>query len=581
MIEKWNLSMEERKIWLTLGGSVLFSFFLAVLVILFDTRILAGVEYLPKWTLTSVDLARQILGLLAGSLFSVATFTFATMLSIITLYTSNFSPRAIENFLLNPTSMQTLGIFLGGFIYCLASLFFMRSSEDEYVVISATIALIYALGAVFTFTRFVYTSSQYVQLEKLIHSLYEEAQEVYDNYIKRFEDYPSIKHLPEMSYTYVFDIVATESAYVEHIDFDTLKKIANEKEANIIVTIRVGYFVTKDEPIMEIKTNKNIEDEMDDITERVNQSLSFESEKSAMYDPDYARIKLTEVALRAVSPGINDPNTAIHVLHYKSLLEKRLAGMPGKYVIFINKDEDEEENKAKDEESIDQENEKKEVGKDNTKGEEDNPLSNNEKTSTEKESDEKGINPQDDESSDEQEENREFKTEIISSDKDEDDEENEDKDKSNEKRKRFISGFKDDGDNKQYEAILEKNKSDNNKQNDKDENSKEDKKDGGNKYTKSVFYRYNDFAEDLHSGYWQLVFYMQRDISGVHAIFEALKTISYASHLDNLGFIKEYNEYLYNMTSKNFQESFDQNIIERDYEAVKTIIEKKKMELSE
>ncbi|MDN6291183.1 MAG: DUF2254 domain-containing protein, partial [Tetragenococcus koreensis] len=146
MIEKWNLSMEERKIWLTLGGSVLFSFFLAVLVILFDTRILAGVEYLPKWTLTSVDLARQILGLLAGSLFSVATFTFATMLSIITLYTSNFSPRAIENFLLNPTSMQTLGIFLGGFIYCLASLFFMRSSEDEYVVISATIALIYALG---------------------------------------------------------------------------------------------------------------------------------------------------------------------------------------------------------------------------------------------------------------------------------------------------------------------------------------------------------------------------------------------------------------------------------------------------
>ena len=74
---------------------------------------------------------------------------------------------------------------------------------------------------------------------------------------------------------------------------------------------------------------------------------------------------------------------------------------------------------------------------------------------------------------------------------------------------------------------------------------------------------------------------MQKDISGVHALFDALKTISYASHLDNLGFIKEYNEYLYNMTSKNFQETFDQNIIERDYEAVKTIIEKKKAQLSE
>ena len=563
MIEKWNLSMEERKIWIALGGSVLFSFLLAILVILFDTRILAGVEYLPKWTLTSVDLARQILGLLAGSLFSVATFTFATMLSIITLYTSNFSPRAIENFLLNPTSMQTLGIFLGGFIYCLASLFFMRSSEDEYVVISATIALIYALGAVFTFTRFVYTSSQYVQLEKLIHSLYEEAQEVYDNYIKRFEDFPSIKHLPDMSFMYTFDIVAAKSAYVEHIDFDTLKKIADEKEANIIVTIRVGYFVTQDEPIMEIKTNKNIEDELDDITKRVNQSLSFETEKSAMYDPDYARIKLTEVALRAVSPGINDPNTAIHVLHYKSLLEKRLAGMPGEYVIFINEDEKTAEN-TKDtieKESKNNENKKKYHS---SKGDKEDPK---------KEADEKGIDPQTDESSEEQEENKEIKTEIISSDENDKEKQDEEKDKANEKRKRVISGLKEDENNKTYEASLEDNKDTENKSKSKTTNE--------NKYTRSVFYRYNDFAEDLHSGYWQLVFYMQKDISGVHALFDALKTISYASHLDNLGFIKEYNEYLYNMTSKNFQETFDQNIIERDYEAVKTIIEKKKAQLSE
>lgn len=563
MIEKWNLSMEERKIWIALGGSVLFSFLLAILVILFDTRILAGVEYLPKWTLTSVDLARQILGLLAGSLFSVATFTFATMLSIITLYTSNFSPRAIENFLLNPTSMQTLGIFLGGFIYCLASLFFMRSSEDEYVVISATIALIYALGAVFTFTRFVYTSSQYVQLEKLIHSLYEEAQEVYDNYIKRFEDFPSIKHLPDMSFMYTFDIVAAKSAYVEHIDFDTLKKIADEKEANIIVTIRVGYFVTQDEPIMEIKTNKNIEDELDDITKRVNQSLSFETEKSAMYDPDYARIKLTEVALRAVSPGINDPNTAIHVLHYKSLLEKRLAGMPGKYVIFINEDEKTAENTKDTIEKESKNNENKQKYH-SSKGDKEDPK---------KEADEKGIDPQTDESSEEQEENKEIKTEIISSDENDKEKQDEEKDKANEKRKRVISGLKEDENNKTYEASLEDNKDTENKSKSKTTNE--------NKYTRSVFYRYNDFAEDLHSGYWQLVFYMQKDISGVHALFDALKTISYASHLDNLGFIKEYNEYLYNMTSKNFQETFDQNIIERDYEAVKTIIEKKKAQLSE
>ncbi|MCC5890400.1 MAG: DUF2254 domain-containing protein [Alkalibacterium sp.] len=448
MKEKLNLNLEEAKIWITLGGSVLFSFILAVLVILLDTRVIPIIETLPDWSLTSVSLAREILSLLAGSLFSVATFTFATMLTIITLYTSNFSPRAIENFLLNRTSMQTLGIFLGGFIYCLSSLFFMRSSEEEFLVISATVALLYAFGAVITFTRFVYTSSQYVQLEKLIHNLYSEAEEVYEDYIERFDEYETVKHLPDVEYLYTYTIKAIQSAYVEHIDFDTLTAVANDTESLLEVKIRTGEFISSNEPVAEIRTNMKLDEEdLNDYTAQINQSFSYEEQKSTLYDPDYARSKLTEVALRAVSPGINDLKTAIHILRYKALLERRLAGLPGKYVIMKNSDD----------------------------------------FSKEKES--------------------------------------------------------------------------------------------PKKYERTVFYRYNDFAEDLYKGYWQLVFYMQKDISGVHAIFEAIKTIAYNVHEDNLGFIKEYNEYLYKMTYKNFQEDFDLRVIEQDYADIKTIVETKRSEM--
>lgn len=448
MIEKLNLNLEETKIWITLGGSVLFSFLLAIFVISLDTRVIPLLESFPTWTLTSVSLAREILSLLAGSLFSVATFTFATMLTIVTLYTSNFSPRATENFLLNRTSMQTLGIFLGGFIYCLSSLFFMRSSEDEFLVVSATVALIYAIGAVITFTRFVYVSSQYVQLEKLIHNLYSEAEEVYEDYIQRFEEYQTVKHIPEIEYMYTYTIKAEKSAYIEHISFGTLTSVAKNTEALLEVKIRTGTFVSSNEPVAEIRTNMKLDEEkIDKYSSRINQSFSYEEQKSAMYDPDYARSKLTEVALRAVSPGINDPKTAIHILRYKALLERRLAGLPGKYVIMKKSDE---------------------------------PL-------IEKETPEK--------------------------------------------------------------------------------------------YEGTVFYRYNDFAEDLYTGYWQLVFYMQKDISGVHALFEAVKTIVYNAHEDNLGFIKEYNEYLYNMTYKNFEEAFDLRIIEQDYEKIKAVIEAKRSEL--
>lgn len=447
MLEKLNLNMEETKIWLTLGGSVLFSFLLSIGVILLDTRLFDIVDDLPRWSVTSVTLAREILSLLAGSLFSVATFTFATMLTIITLYTSNFSPRAMENFLLNPVSMRTLGVFLGGFIYCLSSLFFMRSTEEELLVVSATVALLYALGAVIMFTRFVYSSAQFVQLEKLIHNLYKEGESVYDEFIERFEAYQTRKHLPELDFVYAYTVSAAESAYIEHIQFEPLRQVAEEHDLLIQLSFRVGQFITKGEAVAELLTNNKIEDPSA-VFGQVNQTFSYEEKKSALFDPGYARVKLTEVALRAVSPGINDPNTAIHILRYKALLERKLAALPGKYVII--------------------------------KG------------------DEKTLDSED-----------------------------------------------------------------------------------TNTYQGVVFYRYNDFAQDLYRGYWQLVFYMQQDIAGVHSLFEALKTIAYKAHEDNLGFINEYNEYLYKMTIKNFEENFDRQVIERDYTDVTAIVEQNKNKLKE
>ncbi|WP_027108196.1 DUF2254 domain-containing protein [Lacticigenium naphthae] len=438
MIEKWNLKFQEKKIWVTLGGFVFFSFSLAIVVISFDMRMIPLVDSMPSWALTSVELAKEILSLLAGSLFSVATFTFATMLTIITLYTSNFSPRAVENFLLNKTSMQTLGVFLGGFIYCLASLFFMRSSEDEYLVISATIALFYALASVIYFIRFVYNSSNFVQLDKLINSLYEEADQVFDKHVEVFEKMQTLKHLPEFDTVYQYTLTAEKSSYVEYIQLDSLTKTAEDFKGILELSIRVGLFVSHNQPVATFYSNRRVEDE-EELRRRINNAFSYEREKSTMYDPNFARSKLTEVALRAVSPGINDPNTAIHILHYKSLLEAKLATLPGKYTISGEVDEE-----------------------------------------------------------------------------------------------------------KELDDTL--------------------------RYLGCVFYRYNDFAEDLHEGYWQLVFYMQKDISGVNALFDALATIAYSAHPDNVGYIKEYNDYLYNMTSDNFQQPFDQQIIERSYETIKKIV---------
>ena len=425
MVKAFGLFFEDKRIWLILGGSVLFSFILAIGVILLDTRMINVVDYFPTVFLTSVNLAKSILSLLAGSLFSVATFTFGTMLSVISFYSSNFSPRTVENFLLQKTSMQTLGIFIGGFIYCLSSLFFMRNSEDEYLVVSASIALLYALACVFYFTKFVYNVAISVQLNHLVTKLYKEAESVADETIEYFQEMPLLDHLPQIDTLHIFTVKANESGYVEYINFNRLVELSKEFNGTIVLHLRIGEFISANQPLVDLYTNRKVKDESQ-LQAAINRTLTYEEKPSSMYDPNFARAKLIEVALRAVSPGINDPNTAIYILNYKALLDSKFASIPGRFVV-MGEDTDE----------------------------------------------------------------------TFSS--------------------------------------------------------------GGN-----VIYDFNNFPKDLYESYWQLIHYMKQDISGVVALFDSLLTVAYSAHPKKLNYIKDYSNYLFNLTSPNFTERLDiQNIEER------------------
>lgn len=425
MVKAFGLFFEDKRIWLILGGSVLFSFILAIGVILLDTRMINVVDYFPTVFLTSVNLAKSILSLLAGSLFSVATFTFGTMLSVISFYSSNFSPRTVENFLLQKTSMQTLGIFLGGFIYCLSSLFFMRNSEDEYLVVSASIALLYALACVFYFTKFVYNVAISVQLNHLVTKLYKEAESVADETIEYFQEMPLLDHLPQIDTLHIFTVKANESGYVEYINFNRLVELSKEFKGTIVLHLRIGEFISANQPLVDLYTNRKVKDESQ-LQAAINRTLTYEEKPSSMYDPNFARAKLIEVALRAVSSGINDPNTAIYILNYKALLDSKFASIPGRFVV-MGEDTDET----------------------------------------------------------------------------------------------FSSGG-------------------------------------------SVIYDFNNFPKDLYESYWQLIHYMKQDISGVVALFDSLLTVAYSAHPKKLNYIKDYSNYLFNLTSPNFTERLDiQNIEER------------------
>ncbi|MBG0763400.1 MAG: DUF2254 domain-containing protein, partial [Tissierellales bacterium] len=127
----------------------------AFFIILIDTRYLSQFHTsIPEILLTTPELARDIHGIIASAFITITTFTFSITMVVLTMYMSQLSPRVVENFLKNKSTMQSFGIFVGGFTYSIVSLLFTRNTSEGYLVISASIGVVYIIVGLIYFLLF-------------------------------------------------------------------------------------------------------------------------------------------------------------------------------------------------------------------------------------------------------------------------------------------------------------------------------------------------------------------------------------------------------------------------------------------
>ncbi|MDW7658405.1 MAG: DUF2254 family protein, partial [Bacillota bacterium] len=222
MFQKVIMFYKNSKKWIYLSGYVLIAIFLSVIIILIDNKILPIKQYIPAILFTTVDLAKRILGMLAGVLLTITTFTFSTILIVLTMYSSQFSPRVVENFLSNKSTMKVLRIYTGGFLYCITNLLFMRSANYDQFVISATIAVIYSFLCIIYFIIFVYTVSSLIQANNLIERLFDESNQTIENVISFLKDKERIDQYNFEQNDKQIEIFSKKSGYLDLIDFDLI-----------------------------------------------------------------------------------------------------------------------------------------------------------------------------------------------------------------------------------------------------------------------------------------------------------------------------------------------------------------------
>lgn len=304
------------------------SFWFIPLVIVFAGMLLAftliyidsTVTFQPKGFLLYImaggpESARSVLSTIAAAMFGMASTVFSITLVVLTLASSQFGPRLLRNFMYDRLNQVVLGTFVTTFVYCLIVLKSVKSEVDiDFVpVFSILFAEVLSIGNTILLIIFIHHVSVSIQADKVISEISSKLNDNIDEvFPKEFGEskkagqslFKDLKILYPVKQVTVND----KSGYLQVMDSDSIMNIAKEFDLLLEIHYRPGDFLVKDLALFHLYAQKEVDE---NIIDNLKDAFIIGSVRNPSQDPKFAIQQIVEIACRALSPGINDPFTAI------------------------------------------------------------------------------------------------------------------------------------------------------------------------------------------------------------------------------------------------------------------------------
>ncbi len=262
--------------------------------------------------------------MIIGAIITIITITFSSILVVMTLYSGQFSPRTLGDFLQRKVPVNVLAYFIGTSIYAL--LILVLSSRNELYVypISALLMMIlFALG-ITIFAYYIQYVSKAIQINIYMDQLVNDSVSKIEEYKKNIFENNRISLLKDEP----FDLEDTKefktpvSGYFIEINYDKLLKYLMEEDAFMKVAISFNEHIFEDDLVFEYTSNKK-SFKFDE--ERFEEFFIIADEPKNHEEYLNKTQKLIEIAVRALSPGINDPVTAIGCINQLGFILMKLS----------------------------------------------------------------------------------------------------------------------------------------------------------------------------------------------------------------------------------------------------------------
>lgn len=261
--------------------------------------------------------ARAFLSTIATSMLAIAGVSFSSIMVTITLASQQFGPRLLRNFIKDKFSQTVLGILLGTFIYCI---FIIRRTHDAGMnpfvpQISTAIALVLALLCLGSFIRFVHHIISRIQAEEVVADAYQVLEASVDAIFPN-EGSKKVEYRSPGNEFSGWGIKAGKTGYLQAVNLDSLVEVARKYDAVLETRASSGDFLTQNQITTCIVEGPEEEGAPESFIQKVQESFFVGSVRTPEQDFEYGIRQLVEVALRALSPGINDPFTAMNCIDY-------------------------------------------------------------------------------------------------------------------------------------------------------------------------------------------------------------------------------------------------------------------------
>ena len=298
----------RASLWVVPLGLVLGMILLCELLLALDARYPIELRLMSG---AGIAGARDMLQAVASSMITVAGLVFSLTLAVLSQASAQYSSRVLRAFLRDRVNQTVLGVFLGIYAYCLVALRGLGVDDSAMPTLTVIGGLLAAFVGIVYLIYFIHHIAASLQVENILAAIEADTRPVLQ---RLYPDDCEPAAEPEVMPTRPDDAIAIPapcSGYLTDANFTALTDIATTLDGVVYVPHRVGDFVPAGYPLAWLARTTRPDDT---VLAQLRDAFSQGPQRSLQQDASFGIRQLVDVALKALSPGVNDTTNAIMVL---------------------------------------------------------------------------------------------------------------------------------------------------------------------------------------------------------------------------------------------------------------------------